>query len=140
MKPSANESPCAVFASEFPGPFRNVGCCNETEHFHGLATFWRSSSLWISAHWSGSTQEKTPNGKAVTVTGCLQKGDEAGEYSITSEDGKRYGLRSKTVGLAKHVGHKVTVTGTQVGEESEEKEQKEKGGGEYADLRVTTGQ
>jgi len=72
------------------------------------------------------------------VTGCLQKGDEAGEYSITCEDGKRYGLRSKTVGLAKHVGHKVTVTGTQVREESEEKEQKEKGGGEYSDLRVTT--
>jgi hypothetical protein len=85
-----------------------------------------------------ATQEKTDNGKAVTVTGCLQKGDEAGEYSITSEDGKRYGLRSKTVGLAKHVGHKVTITGTQVREESEEKEKKESGGGEYADLRVTS--
>ncbi len=87
---------------------------------------------------AGATQEKTTNGKAVSVTGCLQKGDEAGEYSITSEDGKRYGLRSKTVGLAKHVGHKVTVTGTQVREESEEKEKKEAGGGEYADLRVTS--
>jgi len=86
----------------------------------------------------GATQEKTTNGKAVSVTGCLQKGDEAGEYSITSEDGKRYGLRSKTVGLAKHVGHKVTVTGTQVREKSEEKEKKEAGGGEYADLRVTS--
>jgi hypothetical protein len=84
-----------------------------------------------------ATQEKADNGKAVTVTGCLQKGDEAGEYSITSEDGKRYGLRSKTVALAKHVGHKVTITGTQVREESEEKEKKESGGGEYADLRVT---
>src|ERR1700693_2141190 len=94
----------------------------------------------------GATQEKTTNGKAVTVTGCLQKGDEAGEYSITSEDGKRYGLRSKTVGLGKHVGHKVTVTGTQMREENEENEEneekekneaKESGGGEYADLRVT---
>jgi hypothetical protein len=85
-------------------------------------------------------QEKTTGGKAVTVTGCLQKGDEAGEYSITSEDGKRYGLRSKSVGLSKHVGHKVTVTGTQMreeNEESEKKEAKEPGGGEYADLRVT---
>jgi hypothetical protein len=85
-----------------------------------------------------AAQEKTNNSKAVTVTGCLQKGDEAGEYSITSEDGKRYGLRSKTVGLGKHVGHKVTVTGTQVREENEEKEKKESGGGEYADLRVTS--
>lgn len=85
-------------------------------------------------------QEKTTGGKAVTVTGCLQKGDEAGEYSITSEDGKRYGLRSKTVGLGKHVGHKVTVTGTQMREENEAKEEKgtkESGEGEYADLRVT---
>lgn len=84
-----------------------------------------------------ATQEKTNNGKAVTATGCLQKGDEAGEYSITSEDGKRFGLRSKTIGLAKHVGHRVTVTGTQVRDESEEKEEKSSGGGEYADLRVT---
>src|ERR1700682_539499 len=28
-------------------------------------------------------QTKTKGGKSVTVTGCLQKGDEAGEYSIT---------------------------------------------------------
>ena len=84
-------------------------------------------------------QTKATDGKSVTVTGCLQKGDEAGEYSITSEDGKRYGLRSKTVALGKHVGHKVTVTGVKVREESEEKEEAEKqeGGGEYADLGVT---
>src|SRR5712672_55346 len=82
-------------------------------------------------------QTKTKSGKAVTVTGCLQKGDEAGEYSITSEDGKRYGLRSKAVDLSKHLGHKVTVTGTKMREENEEKEEKQSGGGEYADLRVT---
>jgi len=82
-------------------------------------------------------QTKTKSGKAVTVTGCLQKGDEAGEYSITSEDGKRYGLRSKAVDLSKHLGHKVTVTGTKMREENEEKEKKEAGGGEYADLRVS---
>jgi len=92
---------------------------------------------------AAAAQEKTTGGKPVTVTGCLQKGDEAGEYSIISEDGKRYGLRSKTVGLSKHVGHKVTVTGTQMREENEENEEKEKkeakesGGGEYADLQVT---
>ena len=81
-----------------------------------------------------SAQAREKKGDNVTVTGCLVKGDEAGEYSITAEDGKRYGLRSKSVGLSKHVGHKVTVTGTQM---REEKETKESGGGEYADLRVT---
>lgn len=70
----------------------------------------------------------------VTVTGCLQKGDEAGEYSITGEDGKTYGLRSKSVKLAEHLGHKVTVTGRA---KAEEKEEKEKGSKEVADLTVT---
>lgn len=82
-------------------------------------------------------QTKTKGGKSVTVTGCLQKGDQSGEYSITGEDGKRYGLRSKSVDLSKHVGHNVTVTGTKMREENEEKEKNEAGGGEYADLRVT---
>ena len=31
------------------------------------------------------------------MTGCLQKGDEAGEFSIEGEDGKLWGLRSSTV-------------------------------------------
>jgi hypothetical protein len=86
-----------------------------------------------------TAQEKATKHKAVTVTGCLQKGDEAGEYLITSEDGKRYGLHSKDVDLSKHVGHKVTVTGTKMHEANEEKkeqEKKEAGGGEYADLSV----
>ncbi len=83
-------------------------------------------------------QTKTKaGGKTVSVTGCLQKGDEAGEYSVTGEDGKRYGLRSKSVDLSKHLGHKVTVTGTKIREEDEEKKKNEAGGGEYANLRVT---
>jgi hypothetical protein len=83
-------------------------------------------------------QTKTKGGKSVTVTGCLQKGDEAGEYSITGEDGKHYGLRSKSVDLSKHLGHQVvTVTGTKMREENEEKKKNEAGGSEHADLRVT---
>jgi hypothetical protein len=85
-------------------------------------------------------QTKATKRKAITVTGCLQKGDEAGEYAITSDDGKRYGLHSKAVDLSKHVGHKVTVTGTKMHEANEEKkeqEKKEAGGTEYADLHVT---
>ena len=83
-------------------------------------------------------QTKTKAAKSVTVTGCLQKGDEAGEYSVTGEDGKHYGLRgSNSVDLSKHLGHKVTVTGTKMREENEKKEKNEAGGGDYADLRVT---
>ena len=68
-------------------------------------------------------QEKS-GGSKKTVTGCLQKGDEAGEYSITGEDGKTYGLRSKSVKLSEHLGHKVTITGT-LSPESAEKEKGE---------------
>jgi|SRR5438105_3017718 len=90
-------------------------------------------------------QEGTAAGKT-TVTGCLQKGDEAGEYSITGQDGKTYGLRSKSVNLSKHLGHKVTVTGT-LKPESEENEKGEakkhasnekKDAAEAGDIRVTS--
>jgi hypothetical protein len=89
---------------------------------------------------SASAQEKS--GRETTVTGCLQKGDEAGEYSITGEDGKTYGLRSKAVNLSQHLGHKVTVTGMLRAEsaekekgEAEEHEKKE--AAEAGDIRVT---
>jgi hypothetical protein len=85
-----------------------------------------------------------------TVTGCLQKGDEPGEFSITGKDGKTWGLRSTTVKLDQHVGHEVTVTGSphreskaeQKAEKTEENKegQMEKASGkeEYRDLRVTS--
>ena len=90
---------------------------------------------------SASAQEKSSGGKT-TVTGCLQKGDEPGEYSITGEDGKIYGLRSKAVNLSSHLGHKVTITGT-LRAESAEKEKGEaeehgkKEAAEAGDIRVT---
>ena len=92
---------------------------------------------------SGFARAKSPGGKT-TVTGCLQKGDETDEFSITGEDGKTYGLRSSAVDLSKHLGHKVTVTGTLKAEsyekekekgESEEHEKKE--AVEAGDIRVT---
>src|SRR5436309_4312863 len=92
---------------------------------------------------AASAQEKTAGGKT-TVTGCLQKGDEAGEYSITGEDGKTYGLRSKAVKLSEHLGHKVTVSGTLTTEGAYEKEEKKneehekKEAAEVGDIRVTS--
>jgi hypothetical protein len=50
--------------------------------------------------------------KARTVTGCLQKGDDANEYVLTGNDGSRWEVRSDKVNLAPHVGHTVTITGT----------------------------
>ena len=42
-------------------------------------------------------------GHKTSITGCLQKGDEADEYSMNS-NGKMYGLTSKNVQLGDHVG------------------------------------
>lgn len=47
-----------------------------------------------------------------SLTGCLQKGDEANEYVLMAKDGSTWDLRSETVDLAPHVGHTVTITGT----------------------------
>ena len=92
-------------------------------------------------------KETTPKAMPIqTVTGCLQKGQVAGEFSITAEDGKLWDLSSKTVKLDEHVGHQVTLTGsahreTKAAEKAEEKKegQVEKAAGkeEYGDLRVT---
>ena len=93
---------------------------------------------WLTA--GAHPQEKSATGKA-TVTGCLQNGDEPGEYSITGSDGKIYGLRSKSVDLSKHLGHKVTVTGTlrpESTQKAEAQESKSKEMNEAGDIRVTT--
>ena len=88
-------------------------------------------------------QEKKAEKSTHTVTGCLQKGDEPGEFSITGEDGKTWGLRSTSVKLDEHLGHKVTVTGSTTHETKaeEKKEGQVQNAGsktEYADLTVTS--
>jgi hypothetical protein len=90
---------------------------------------------------AGFAQAKSAGPKQ-TVTGCLQKGDEHDEFSITGEDGKTYGLRSSTVDLSKHLGHKVTVTGSLKAEsyekeKGEREEHEKKEAAEAGDIRVT---
>ena len=63
--------------------------------------------------------------KPVKVTGCVQKGDEENEFVITNKAGKKYEIESKSVALAGHVGHTVTVKGTVLAEEKGENEAKE---------------
>ena len=85
--------------------------------------------------------------KSQTVTGCLQKGDEAGEFALKGDDGKTWGLRSTSVKLDQHIGHKVTVTGSTTHESAKTEKAEEKKEGqvenaaskaEYADLTVTS--
>jgi hypothetical protein len=90
---------------------------------------------------AANAQKGEKKGGSKTVTGCLQKGDEADEFSLTGDDGKLYGLRSSSVKLADHVGHKVTVSGSfkaegQEKDEDEAKESKEGGNKEAGDIQV----
>jgi hypothetical protein len=77
---------------------------------------------------------------ADTLTGCLKKGEEKGEYAITAKNGKTYGLRSSKVSLGGHLGHTVTVVGTPVKEKEDEDEKAESKGAstEAGDLSVTS--
>jgi len=69
-----------------------------------------------------SAQKNDEEAASTTLTGCLQKGDEADVFAITGENGKNYELVSRNVKLSAHVGHKVRVSGTLMEEESEEQE------------------
>ena len=57
-------------------------------------------------------QDATAAKPVKTVTGCLQKGDQPGEITLTAADGRIYDLRSDTVKFDEHVGHLVAATGT----------------------------
>ena len=85
-----------------------------------------------------SDTDKLPAGKTVTVTGCLQKGDEAGEFTIKGTDGKTYALRSTTVKLSDQLNHKVTATGKTVAEPEKKDQTKKTDKEEYAHVDVTT--
>jgi SH3 domain-containing YSC84-like protein 1 len=91
------------------------------------------------------TEARSEAKENVTVTGCLQKGDEAGEFSIVTRDGKAWELHSANVKLDNHLGHTVTVTGPRTHESKAQEKAEERREGvvkasskeEYADLDVT---
>ena len=54
---------------------------------------------------------KAAHKKTRTLTGCLQKGEDANEYNLTAKGGATWEIKSDSVKLDEHVGHTVTVTG-----------------------------
>jgi len=54
---------------------------------------------------------KTTHKKTRTLTGCLQRGDDANEYKLTTAKGATWEIKSDTVKLGDHVAHTVTITG-----------------------------
>jgi hypothetical protein len=95
---------------------------------------------------SPGTQEKQERRLATqtkTITGCLQKGYEADEFSVTGGDGKVWGLRSSAVKLDGHLGQKVTVSGlitheSKAGETKKGRTEGAPGAEESGNLRVAS--
>ena len=54
---------------------------------------------------------KTTHKKVRTLTGCLQKGDSANEYKLTTAKGATWEIKSDSLNLGEHAGHRVTITG-----------------------------
>ena len=51
--------------------------------------------------------------QTVTITGCVQKGEGDNQYVLTGDENKKYALTGgANLALDKHVGKKVSVTGT----------------------------
>jgi hypothetical protein len=54
---------------------------------------------------------KTTHKKTRTLTGCVQKGEDANEFNLTTKKGSTWELKSDSVNLGEHVGHTVKITG-----------------------------
>ena len=60
---------------------------------------------------SAQDTTKSSHKKTRTLTGCLQKGDDANEYNFTAKDGGAWEIKSDNVKLDEHVGHTVKIVG-----------------------------
>ncbi len=94
---------------------------------------------------TGLAQNRSRNErpKAVSITGCLVKGDETMEVWLAEKGGTIYGLESSKIELNAHLGHKVIVRGyvlpegkQEAGEEAQR--QNKTGRRETSDFRVLT--
>jgi ABC-type sugar transport system substrate-binding protein len=72
-----------------------------------LALFLLTSATGLAA----DKDNKTTHKKTRTLTGCLQKGDDAKEFNLVTGRGGTWEIKSDSVDLAPHIGHRVTVTG-----------------------------
>src|SRR5437763_8202181 len=80
-------------------------------------TFALAAALVLGAPQHGLAKGAKGAAKARSVTGCLQKGSEANTWALTPTGAKGKGTveiveTAPGLDLAAHVGHKVTITGT----------------------------
>ena len=76
-----------------------------------LTLFLFATSAALATAQDTKEDKKETHKKTRTLTGCIQKGEDANEYDLASKDGGTWELKSDTVKLDEHVGHTVRVTG-----------------------------
>ena len=72
----------------------------------GVLSLFLLAGLTMSQQTTKATHKKTR-----ALTGCLQKGDGADEYQLTTKKGSTWEIKSDSVKLGEHVGHTVKVKG-----------------------------
>ena len=72
----------------------------------GVLPLFLLAGLAMSQQTTKATHKKTR-----TLTGCLQKGDGADEYQLTTKKGSTWEIKSDSIKLGEHVGHTVKVKG-----------------------------
>ncbi len=73
-----------------------------------LALFMFASTAGLA---SAQDTTKTTHKKTRTLSGCLQKAEDANEYNLTTAKGGTWEIKSDSVKLGDHVGHTVRITG-----------------------------
>ncbi len=101
-----------------------------------------ASSLGLRTGLAQTQSGKEPP-KAVSLTGCLVKGDEPKEVWLAEKSGRIYGLESPKIELNAHLGHTVIVSGYVLpegkeGAGEEAQKQNKTGKRETADFHVLT--
>jgi hypothetical protein len=114
-----------------------------TYTFHAATLAAQSSPDQVDSPTTQQKQERKLATQTKTITGCLQKGYEPDEFSVTGGDGKVWGLRSSAVKLDGHLGQKVTVNGlitheSKAGETKKGKTERAPGNEESGNLRVAS--
>ncbi|HEY1732014.1 MAG TPA: hypothetical protein VGG15_09700 [Terriglobales bacterium] len=109
-------------------------------NFKKLAFFLAPLALFTLLPMLASAQDA--GSKTMTVTGCMKQGSDANGYYLMGQDGKMYELWGKNLG--EHMGHTVTVTGTQtklssaMEQKKEATEKTEAGSAPVMDLKVSS--
>jgi len=115
----------------------------QLQQFAGVSVLVVGLSGLMSAQQNASKSSDSSM-KTKSITGCVNKGQEAGGYFLKDDNGKTWELTDSDDKVADHVGHKVTLTGMSTKEtKSEEAKiataEKAEGNGKHSgDFRVSS--